>query len=188
MLHGFTERVALLAEHGADLDAPLSGPGTRGRTPYAAAKAAGHSAVVELLLARGAARGELDPVDEVLGAVLALDRDTLGRVGPEGIAAAREKRPGLVVWAAAHAGLAAVRLAVELGWDVSPRARADLPVPMEWESALHHAAGQGDAELVRLLLDLGADTTIRDHRFGATPADWARHFGAPEIADLIESR
>lgn len=184
--HGMVERVRLLADHGADLDAPLSGPGTLGRTPYAAAKAAGHTAVADLLLARGAAQGELDPIDEVLGAVLAADRATLERLGPDRIAAAREKRPGHVLWAAAHAGPDAVRLAVELGWDVSARGRSDIPVPMEWETALHHAAGEGDADLVRLLLELGADPRIRDRRFDATPADWARHLGRPEIAELIE--
>ncbi len=184
--HGLVERVTLLADNGVDLDAPLTQYGGRGRTPYATARATGQTALAELLLARGAAQGELDPVDEVLGAVLAADRATLERVGPERIAQAREKRPGHVVWAAAHSTHAAVRLAVEFGWDVSAKARTDIPAPMEWETALHFAAGEGDEHLVRLLLDLGADRTVRDHRFDATPGEWARHFGNAELAEFID--
>jgi ankyrin repeat protein len=80
-----------------------------------------------------------------------------------------------------------MRLAVELGWNVSAKARTDVPGDDEWETALHHAAGEGDVELVRLLLDLGADPHIRDHRFDGTPLDWARHFAQPETAALLES-
>ncbi|MGQ0844627.1 MAG: ankyrin repeat domain-containing protein, partial [Sporichthyaceae bacterium] len=184
--HGFVNRIELLADNGADLDAPLTDHGVRGRTPYQAAKAAGHTAVAEALVARGAAEGELDPVDEVLGAVLANDRATLERVGPERVAQARAKRPGHVLWAAAHAGHEAVRLAVEFGWDVSAKGRSDVPIPTEWETALHHAAGEGDVNLIRLLLELGANRAVRDARFGATPADWANHFGHPEVAALLE--
>jgi hypothetical protein len=90
-----------------------------------------------------------------------------------------------VVWAAVQGSAAAVRLAVELGWDVSARARTDTPGDDEWETALHHAAGNGDVAMTELLLELGADPTVRDHRFHATPLGWAEHFDQPATAALL---
>jgi ankyrin repeat protein len=52
-------------------------------------------------------------------------------------------------------------------------------------SALHWAAIQGHATMVRWLLDHGADTTLRDERFDGDPADWAEEGGHPELARTI---
>ncbi|HKT04084.1 MAG TPA: hypothetical protein VJT31_31560, partial [Rugosimonospora sp.] len=94
-------------------------------------------------------------------------------------------RPGLVVWAAARAP-GAVELVVELGFDVNAFGRADVPVEQEWQTALHHSAGEGDVELTRRLLALGADRTLRDRRFDATPRDWALHFDQWPAAELLD--
>jgi hypothetical protein len=40
-------------------------------------------------------------------------------------------------------------------------------------TALHHAAFHGCREVVRLLIERGADPNARDTEFGATPAGWA---------------
>jgi ankyrin repeat protein len=40
-------------------------------------------------------------------------------------------------------------------------------------TALHYAAFDGFREIVRLLLDRGAEINRRDGQFGATPAGWA---------------
>jgi ankyrin repeat protein len=55
----------------------------------------------------------------------------------------------------------------------------------EWETALHEAAGMGDLDLARLLLDLGADPNVRDARFDATPLGWADHFGERAMVELL---
>ena len=42
--------------------------------------------------------------------------------------------------------------------------------------------------MVELLLELGADPSVRDHRFDATPLGWAEHFDqAGTIAVLSAS-
>jgi ankyrin repeat protein len=185
--HGFVGRVALLAEHGVDLTAPLPGRyGQAPATPYETALGSGQVAVAAELERRGAAV-PVPPPQRVLAAVLAADRAAVGRLGREAVAAARAARPGFVVWAAVAGGPEAVRLAVELGWEVSARARTDVPSDEGWETALHHAAHTGDAALARLLLDLGADPEARDHRFDATPLDWARHAGRPELVELLRA-
>jgi len=184
--HGFEHRVALLADHGVDLVAPLPGWGAmRGSTPYEAAVTSGQFAIAEWLVDHGVAAPPLDVTQQVLAAVLAGDRAAVDGLGADAVATARAARPGLVVWAAVHGSTAAVTLAVELGWDVSARARTDTPGDDEWETALHHAAGNGDVAMARLLLELGADPTVRDLRFDATPLGWAEHFDQPATIALL---
>lgn len=55
----------------------------------------------------------------------------------------------------------------------------------EGATALHQAAWAGDLELIRRLLDAGADTTMTDRRFGSTPLAWAEHAYQTEAADLL---
>jgi ankyrin repeat protein len=55
-------------------------------------------------------------------------------------------------------------------------------------AALHEAAYAGDRELCELLLGLGADPTLRDTSFDATPAGWARHSHHDELAAWLEER
>ena len=80
------------------------------------------------------------------------------------------------MWAASRRKAGAVGLLASLGFDVNAYGRGDIPVEQAWETALHVAAGNGDVGLARLLLELGADPALEDHRFHSTPLGWARHF------------
>ena len=179
VVHGMDERVALLVDHGVDPAAPISMYGVRAASAYAAALAAGHLSTAELLARLGAETGTT-PEERAVAAVLA-GRDP----DPALVASAIETRPGLVAWAAHQGNHAAVRRAVELGWDVDRRARTDVPSDEPWETGLHAAAGRGDAATVALLLELGADPSVTDARFGATPAQWAVHLGHGDLAALL---
>ncbi|MGI5241605.1 ankyrin repeat domain-containing protein [Dactylosporangium sp. CA-139066] len=192
--HDQRERVRVLADHGVDVESPFTGgdnpawaPGD-GRTPVELARLYGHTAIEAGLVARGAPPAPPDPVAELIAAAFRGDRAAVEAADPGVVERARAQRPGLVVWAAARGGVAAVELLVGLGFDVNALGRADAPVEQEWESALHHSAGAGDVELTRRLLALGADPRARDRRFGATPLDWARHLGQPATAALLEGR
>jgi hypothetical protein len=179
--HGQTERVDLLVRHGIDADTAYPD----GHTPWQLARLAGRTVIADHLARRGVAAAPLAPVDEFVAAVLRVDRPVVERLSarrPGLVDEARRQRPGLVVWAAARAGAPAVALLVELGFDVNAFGRADQPIEQEWETALHHAAGAGDAELVTALLALGADPSRVDARFGATPEAWAWHQGHPDVA------
>ncbi len=101
--------------------------------------------------------------------------------------AAIAARPGLVAWAAGLGDREAVRRAAELGWDLDRPARTDVPSDQRWETGLHAAAGHGDAAMVELLLELGADPAVPDSRFHGTPALWAEHFGHAELAELLSA-
>ncbi|MFT3700612.1 MAG: ankyrin repeat domain-containing protein [Kofleriaceae bacterium] len=52
-------------------------------------------------------------------------------------------------------------------------------------TALHAAAAMNQIEAARILLAAGADRSLRDHRWDATPADIAAHFGHVELASLL---
>jgi hypothetical protein len=191
VVHGYEDRIRLLVAAGVDPAAPLRGhPALRvtAAGAIAAARRSGQYAAARLLEELGAPVVEPDAEEQMLEAVLAGDRAGVERLeasAPGTVERARDRRPGLVVWAASLGRLDAVRLGIELGWDVNRRARTDVPSDQEWETALHHAAGENDVPLARLLLDLGADPRIKDARFDNTPLEWAEHFEHQEVAALL---
>jgi len=98
----------------------------------------------------------------------------------------RAARPALITWAAAVGNQAAVELLAELGFDVNAKGRTDVPSDQPWQTALHKAAGDGNLELARTLLRLGADPNIRDERFDSTPLGWARYSSQQALIELLE--
>jgi ankyrin repeat protein len=57
-----------------------------------------------------------------------------------------------------------------------------------WEAdvtALHMAVLENNADVVRLLLGRGADTTIKDSMHHSDPLGWAEHMGHAEIAGML---
>jgi ankyrin repeat protein len=183
--HGMSRRVRLLLDHGADISLPLSGE------HYAAdlAAVAGHPDLIDELIGRGSPALALDPVDGLIAAALAADRqrvDLLLAVSPELAAEALGRRPALVAWAATLGRPDVVELVVELGFDINAKGRTDVLSNQKWQTALHQVASVGDLELAGRLLELGADPDSRDKRFDATPLDWAEHFGKREMVALLE--
>jgi len=182
--HGMTERVRLLVEHGVDVTAPLDGV-----IVTSMAATTGHAELVDYLVAHGAPPLELPPAEAFVAAALATDRERLGRLlaaDPWLAASVRAARPALITWAAACGNPAAVEILAELGFDVNAKGRTDVPSDQPWQTALHKAAEDGNIELARTLLRLGADPDIRDKRFDSTPLGWARHFGRQAIIELLE--
>jgi hypothetical protein len=179
-MHDQRARVRLLLDHGVDPDTTFAD----GRSAIETAAMSGHREIVELLRERGAAEARLDPVEEFIAAVFA--RDSAARAAdPEVVARAREARPGLTVWAAARGNRDAVTTLLALGFDIDAKARADVPIEQEWETALHAAVSNGDGELVLQLLAAGADPTIKDSRFDATPLGWARYGGHTDLIEIL---
>jgi hypothetical protein len=132
----------------------------------------------------GVPRPAADGVDGLIAAALAGDRRTADLLRGHADKARRE-RPGLIVWAASRRAWHAIPLLAEFGWDVNARARVDVPMEQQWETALHEAARAGELDAARMLLELGADPGIRDARFKSTPLGWAEHFGQQAVADYL---
>ena len=70
-MRGFHQRVTLLVEHGVDVNTPSP---RSGRTPYLEALRAGQHGIADYLLAHGAARIALDPVESFALACVAGNR------------------------------------------------------------------------------------------------------------------
>jgi hypothetical protein len=53
---------------------------------------------------------------------------------------------------------------------------------------LHQAAGAGNAELVRFLVERGARLDLKDVLWRATPAEWAKHEGKTEVEAYLRGQ
>jgi len=63
-----------------------------------------------------------------------------------------------------------------VGFDVNTRRRT---------TALHTAAHNGHLHLAKVLVELGADPTIRDTEFNSTPLGWAQHGHQHDVAAYL---
>ena len=183
--HGLADRVRLLVSHGVELAEPFDDA----VTVTSMAATTGHPELIDYLMEHGAPALDLGPADAFVAAALAADRERMGRLladHPELAGRLREERPALISWAAACGSAAAVEFLSELGFDVNARGRTDVPSDQPWQTALHKAAEDGNLELARTLLRLGADPDIRDERFDSTPLGWARYFSRPALIELLE--
>lgn len=184
-VHNLRDRIALLLDNGVDVDLPL----LDGQYTIDRATTCGHMELVGDLYARGAKQGPLEPAQVLTGFVLSVDRTNVDEtlsIDPDAVSKAQAERPSLAVQAAARGSIDAIRYAVELGWDVNALGRSDMPIEIPWQTALHAAAERNDAVMVAALLQLGADPSIKDARFEATPAGWAEHFGHLELLTLLD--
>src|SRR5690606_32811212 len=97
------------------------------------------------------------------------------------VARAERERPGLVAEAAGLGHWDIVRELVEAGFHPDGGSGWAGRRP----TALHFAAREGSEDLVRFVLARGADPTVVEPDFGASPAGWAEYFGHPSIAALL---
>jgi ankyrin repeat protein len=155
------------------------------RTPYEEAMRAGHHAIAEYLLQHGATKVELDPLEafalaciagrrEEARARLSEDPAMLERLGHKG-------RVDMLHRAVDAKQRDGVRLIVELGVDVNGM----VPGTGLDRSALHNAAGWGGLEMVKLLVELGADPGLRDQPYQSTPIGWAFHNRQREVVEYL---
>jgi ankyrin repeat protein len=93
-----------------------------------------------------------------------------------------------LAWAAACGRAGAVRRLLALGVDPNGRTSFGGPEHGEGATALHLAAGDGHLDVIEILLDAGADPTIRDAAHDSPPAGWAEHGGQEEARDLLKRR
>ena len=169
IIHDQRDRVALLAEHGVDIVSPFTEQRSPRRgTPVEVALMNGHRELADQLEALGARPPQLGPNDAFVAAVLAGDAELVQRTPSKVVAEVRRKRPGLVTWAAAQGAPNAVELLVAAGFDINALGRSDLPSNEPWHTALHVAAENGNLELARRLVELGADPTIADKHYKST--------------------
>jgi ankyrin repeat protein len=62
------------------------------------------------------------------------------------------------------------------------------PMRTTGRTPLHVAAGAGELEVVKVLLDHGADPGATDPEFRATPRQWAQFLRHPTVAAFLAAR
>ena len=183
---GDEEAVRDLLNRGADANEVDA----RGRTAVTAAVYAGSAVVVRLLVDAGAdvdrqdetranaflALGETGDVD-VLDEVLRADPDVrrTNRFGGTALIPAADRGHVEMVRALLERTKVDVDHVNDLGWTAL------------LEAVILGDGGPAHREIVRLLLDHGADRSIAD-RDGSTPLEHARRSGYAEIAAMLERR
>ncbi|HEX6880986.1 MAG TPA: ankyrin repeat domain-containing protein, partial [Terriglobales bacterium] len=83
--------------------------------------------------------------------------------------------------------LEGIRLMAELGFEVSGQTKHDNVGMLLETTPLHNAAWMGDLEMVKLLIELGADATIRDQNYNATPLGWAEYNNKQNVVEYLNS-
>jgi ankyrin repeat protein len=159
------EVVALLLDAGADPDAR----GRDGRSAIRLATRAGRPETADLLR-RAGARDDTTAVDRFLGACAVADAGAARAVLAEvpGLVAGLDRDDlAALVDAADHAGPAPVALMLDLGFPIGTRR------PQDGATALHAAAYRGRVDVVRLLLERGADVDALDGQWRSTAVSWA---------------
>jgi ankyrin repeat protein len=170
------ERMKLLIEHGVNvngIDSRLQ------RTAYELAVVHGHKEIAQLLLENGAKPTTLNRLDAFAGACLTAHADqarSMLAADPTLMKQLGNRRVELLQLAGENNKQDAIRLMVQLGFDLNERHRT---------TALHNAAGSGHLEMVKLLLSLGADPTIRDTEFNGLPSGWAKYGEHTEVAEYL---
>jgi ankyrin repeat protein len=180
--HNFPNRVKLLITHGVDVNTPSS---RTGRTPYLEAVREGHDSIAGYLLQQGARKTDLDPLDAFAVACLAERHDDvrarladdpalLDKLGQEG-------RTELLHRAVNARKPNAVRFISEMGVDINGMvAGGGLD-----RAALHNAAGWAGLEMVKLLIELGADPRLRDLAYHSTPIGWAAQSDQRDVVSYL---
>lgn len=159
------EVVAALLAAGADPDVHDS---DAGRSVLRCAVRAGGEETAALLVRSGAADDVTD-VDRFIGACMAGDRRRAERLladHPQLREQLTEEDRAVIVGAAAFRSAETISGMLDLGF--SPNARNGFG-----EQPLHNAAYQGNAPVVKVLLEAGAEIDGRDGRFDGTPLGFA---------------
>lgn len=166
--------------HGVDADGlGFWFSGDERHTACERAVLAGNIQIADLLLTAGANPTTFDSSQEFVSGCLSVDRQRVAEMlgaDPTIAQQAISQSPTAILRAAELRRPDAVGLLAKLGFDVNAVDRI---------SALHEAASTGDLAMVELLLSLGADPTLRDRSFDATPSGWAEHGHHHNVVDLL---
>ena len=159
--------VQSLLDHGANVDLRRGD----GATAWLLARRAGYDALVQLLERAGAKPEALSMTDELLAACGRGDVEAARQLSSPALVASLTPADQLMVNEAAAAGRTSVVVAcIAAGFDLDR-------VNDRGSTALHEAAINGYADIVRALLAAGAKYDIKDPHHHSTPMGWAT-FGA----------
>lgn len=140
-----------------------------------------HGAEIALLRDLYRAEHEAQEQDPLVRSLLSGDVDAVATIttdDPCALDRVRTSRPDLILDAVCAGRWHAVRLLLESGF------AADVN---EGAGPLHHAAGAGRLDIVKLLVERGADLRRADDAWQSPPQGWAAYFHQTEVVEYFES-
>jgi ankyrin repeat protein len=90
-----------------------------------------------------------------------------------------------LIWAASKSRIDVARWLLDHGAPVNQTATFGGPSHGQGVTALHLAAQSGLLEMVRFLIQEGADPAITDELYNSSPLGWAEHFGQTEVTRFL---
>ena len=169
----YPNRVRLLVENGADVNRSSHRPDAR--SPYGEAIYHGNETIAEYLASCSAKTFPLDDLDRFAGACIRGDRDrarTLLARDPLLIEKLGERGNALMENAIGADNQDAVRLMAKLGFDLNA-------------CGMYEAARYGHLDMIKLLVDLGADPSQRDGGHGIDAIGHASHYQQDHVIDYL---
>lgn len=176
---GFAERARLLIEHGVDLNTPDSNyypTYTVGFRPYQVALMRGLPEIAALIKAKGGRADPLDGPQQFQAACMVGDLDLARSLAPDHQGVEPEKDLEMFCEACGNNNLPAAQTMIALGFELNPRGR---------RTPLHTAAYKGHIDIVRALIDAGADTALRDPTYNTPPFVHAMHNHQDAVVALL---
>lgn len=169
----YPERVKLLVENGTDVNRPSIRPDAR--SPYGEAVYHGNEAIAEYLAACGAETFPLEDPDRFAGAcisgdaeraraLLARDPSLIDKLGARGNA--------LMENAIGSDNRDAVRLMAKLGFDLNA-------------FGMHDAARYGHLDMIKLLVELGADASQKEPGHEISALGYASHYQQEHVIGYL---
>ncbi len=169
----YPKRVELLVENGADANRPVQHPDAR--TPHGDAVYHGNESIAEYLGAQGAVVTALQDLDRFAGACISGDgvrARALLKGDPSLIDKLGEREKALMENAIGSDNRGAVRLMVELGFDVNA-------------CGMHDAARYGHLDMIKLLVELGADVSFQESGHEISVPGFASHYQQDSVIDYL---
>jgi len=180
---GYADRAKLLIDHGVDLERLDDSYETRtkGKTPYQAALLMGRTEIAEALLAAGAKRTSLSPLDTLEVTCLAGDTakaQEMIAADPTLTEQIAPRQRHLLCDAVKSENRKALATMIALDFDLTFT---------DGRTPLHEAALANDIESAKMLLAAGADPKQRDPDYFSPPIGWAMHSENEAIIALLDS-
>ena len=179
---GLPKRAKLLIDHGADFNKPddTYDTATKGMTPYQTALMMGDKETAEYLRAKGAAAGPFSEEEGFRVTLMAGDaqkaRDML-EANPDLESKVAPLQQEMLKDAVTAGNASGLGLMIDLGFDINDATE---------RTPLHEAALLGKLGLVKLLLARGADPTLREPNYFATPMGFALHNHQDHIVAFLD--
>ena len=180
---GFTDRVKLLLDHAIDIEKPDNTYETRckGKKPLEIAMILGEQQIVKLLIESGAQPVELSDVDRFQMACsqanVQLAKELLA-TNPEITTDVESLKYEMLNHAVQRSRHQSLQLMIDLGFDLN--AHND-------RTALHEAAFAGNLEIIQLLMDNGADSSLRDSSYLVPAIGFALHAEHHSIVEYLDT-